>query len=178
MDTKPSLLSPTRADAWIWSILKSVISDRVAGLMLTNPNTLGLFENDIAEISDLVHKAGGLMYCDGANMNALVGRARPGDMGFDVMHYNLHKTFSSPHGGGGPGSGPCRRQKNTWNRFCPSRWFPFVRMEHTYRDFDRPHTVGKIHSFYGSFMAYLRAYLFILYYGREGLKEICGKCRL
>ena len=82
------------------------LSGRVAGLMLTNPNTLGLFEDDIAEICDVVHDHGGLVYCDGANMNALVGRARPGDMGFDVMHFNLHKTFSSPHGGGGPGSGP------------------------------------------------------------------------
>src|SRR5262249_8101314 len=78
----------------------------VAGFMLTNPNTVGLFEEDILEISRLVHEAGGLMYCDGANMNALVGTARPGDMGFDVMHVNLHKTFSVPHGGGGPGSGP------------------------------------------------------------------------
>jgi glycine dehydrogenase subunit 2 len=79
--------------------------------MLTNPNTLGLFEDDIAEICDLVHRVGGLMYCDGANMNALIGRARPGDMGFDVMHYNLHKTFSTPHGGGGPGSGPVAVKK-------------------------------------------------------------------
>jgi glycine dehydrogenase subunit 2 len=151
--------------------LKSVISERVAGLMLTNPNTLGLFEDNIAEISDLVHKAGGLMYCDGANMNALVGRARPGDMGFDVMHYNLHKTFSSPHGGGGPGSGPVAVKK-ILEPFLPVPMVS-VREDGTYyRDFDRMHSVGKIHSFYGSFMAYMRAYLFILFYGREGLKDI------
>ena len=94
---------------------------QVAGFMLTNPNTVGLFEEEILEISRLVHEAGGLMYCDGANMNALVGTARPGDMGFDVMHVNLHKTFSVPHGGGGPGSGPVG-VKAILEPFLPVRW--------------------------------------------------------
>jgi glycine dehydrogenase subunit 2 len=151
--------------------LRTLINDSVAGLMLTNPNTLGLFEYSIAEISELVHGVGGLMYCDGANMNALVGRSRPGDMGFDVMHFNLHKTFSSPHGGGGPGSGPVAVKKSL-EPFLP---VPMVTKDSSgvYAfDYDRPQSVGKIHSFYGSFMAYLRAYLFILYYGKEHLHEI------
>ena len=151
--------------------LKSLVNERTAGLMLTNPNTLGLFEYDIAEISDLIHKAGGLMYCDGANMNALVGRARPGDMGFDVMHFNLHKTFSSPHGGGGPGSGPVAVKKI----LEPFLQAPVVAKREDgayYRDYDRAQSVGQIHSFYGSFMAYLRAYVYILFYGREHLKDI------
>jgi len=151
--------------------LKTLINENVAGLMLTNPNTLGLFEDSIAEISALVHTVGGLMYCDGANMNALVGRARPGDMGFDVMHFNLHKTFSSPHGGGGPGSGPVS-VKGFLEPFLPA---PMVTKtidgKYTF-DYNRPHSVGKIHSFYGSFMAYLRAYLYILYYGKNHLREI------
>lgn len=92
--------------------LKSVLNDEIAGLMLTNPNTLGLFETNIKEIADLVHEAGGLLYYDGANMNAIMGVSRPGDMGFDVLHYNLHKTFSTPHGGGGPGSGPVGVKKD------------------------------------------------------------------
>ncbi len=151
--------------------LKSLINERTAGLMLTNPNTLGLFEGSIAEISRLIHEAGGLMYCDGANMNALVGRARPGDMGFDVMHYNLHKTFSSPHGGGGPGSGPVA-VKRILEPFLP---VPVVRKKadgSLYQHYDIPQTIGKIASYHGSFMAIMRAYLLILYYGRENLKQI------
>jgi glycine dehydrogenase subunit 2 len=151
--------------------LRTLVNENVAGLMLTNPNTLGLFETSIQEISALVHSVGGLMYCDGANMNALVGRARPGDMGFDVMHYNLHKTFSSPHGGGGPGSGPVAVKKMLE---------PFLPVPHVVKandgpysfDYDRPLSIGKIHSYYGSFMAYMRAYLYILYYGRENLRQI------
>jgi glycine dehydrogenase subunit 2 len=151
--------------------LKTLINENVAGLMLTNPNTLGLFEYSIAEIAELVHGVGGLMYCDGANMNALVGRARPGDMGFDVMHFNLHKTFSTPHGGGGPGSGPVA-VKSILKAYLP---VPMVTQNEdgTFGfDYSRPQSIGKIHSFYGSFMAYLRAYLYILYYGKEHLKEI------
>ena len=143
----------------------------IAGLMLTNPNTLGLFESDIQEISDLVHAAGGLMYCDGANMNALVGMARPGDMGFDVMHVNLHKTFSVPHGGGGPGSGPVGVKKLLE---------PFLPVPQAHRrddgtftlDFNRPHSVGQIATFYGAFLAVVRAYAYIRHYGREHLAEI------
>lgn len=151
--------------------LKTLLGENIAGLMLTNPNTLGLFEYDIAEIADLVHKAGGLMYCDGANMNALIGRARPGDMGFDVMHFNLHKTFSTPHGGGGPGSGPVALK----SILAPYLPVPQVakRGDGTlYLDYDRPESVGKIATFYGSFMAILRAYVYVLYYGREKIRQI------
>ncbi len=142
----------------------------VAGLMLTNPNTLGLFEDDIAEICEGTHRAGGLVYCDGANMNALVGRARPGDMGFDVMHFNLHKTFSSPHGGGGPGSGPVA-VKSLLEPYLPAplvvRTDAGLRMEHA-----RPKSVGRIHGWHGSFLCVLRAYVYILFYGRERLAQV------
>ncbi len=150
--------------------LKTLLNDHVAGLMLTNPNTLGLFEDDIAEICDLIHKTGGLIYCDGANMNALVGRARPGDMGFDVMHFNLHKTFSSPHGGGGPGSGPVGIKK-ILEPYLPVP--QVIRTKDGYRmDSDRPKSVGKIHGYYGSFLCILRSYAFIMYYGRERLAQV------
>ena len=148
----------------------SELSGRVAGLMLTNPNTLGLFEDDIAEICALVHECGGLVYCDGANMNALVGRARPGDMGFDVMHFNLHKTFSSPHGGGGPGSGPVA-VKQSLEPYLP---VPMVKKtgDGYQLDYDCPKSIGRIHGWYGSFLCILRAYVYILYYGRERLAQI------
>jgi len=150
--------------------LKTLLSDKVAGLMLTNPNTLGLFEDDIAEICALTHQAGGLVYCDGANMNALVGRARPGDMGFDVMHFNLHKTFSSPHGGGGPGSGPVG-VKSLLEPYLPVP--QVVETKEGFRlDYDRPKSVGKIHGYYGSFLCILRSYAYIRYYGYERLAEI------
>ncbi len=150
--------------------LKTLLGDHVAGLMLTNPNTLGLFEDNIAEICDLIHKTGGLIYCDGANMNALVGRARPGDMGFDVMHFNLHKTFSSPHGGGGPGSGPVGIKK-ILEPYLPVP--QVIQTEAGYRmDYDRPKSIGKIHGYYGSFLCILRSYAFIMYYGRERLAQV------
>ncbi len=159
-----------RVAAWIWRIFESLLTETVAGLMLTNPNTLGLFEDDIAEICALIHKAGGLVYCDGANMNALVGRARPGDMGFDVMHFNLHKTFSSPHGGGGPGSGPGRHQ-GILEPYLPAP--QVVKTADGFRmDYDRPKSVGKIHGYYGSFLCILRSYAYIMYYGRERLAQI------
>jgi len=150
--------------------LKTLLGDHVAGLMLTNPNTLGLFEDDIAEICDLIHKTGGLIYCDGANMNALVGRARPGDMGFDVMHFNLHKTFSSPHGGGGPGSGPVGIKK-ILEPYLPVP--QVIKTEDGYRlEHDRPKSIGKIHGYYGSFLCILRSYVYIMYYGRERLAQV------
>ncbi|BDI32390.1 putative glycine dehydrogenase (decarboxylating) subunit 2 [Capsulimonas corticalis] len=156
--------------------LKSELSDKIAGLMLTNPNTLGLFEDDIAEICDLIHGCGGLVYCDGANMNALVGRARPGDMGFDVMHFNLHKTFSSPHGGGGPGSGPVA-VKAILEPYLPTP--QVVKTENGFvLEHNIPKTVGKIHGFYGSFLCILRSYLFILYYGKERLKDVADNAVL
>ena len=173
--------------------LKAVLNDRVAGLMLTNPNTVGLFEDEIQEINDLIHEAGGLVYCDGANMNALVGRARPGDMGFDVMHFNLHKTFSSPHGGGGPGSGPVSVKAS----LIPYLPVPMVTKqvastspspvptgegaggEGSYRlNYDIPKTVGRIHGYFGQFMCILRSYVYIMYYGKERLRDIADNAVL
>lgn len=149
--------------------LKSVLDDKVAGLMLTNPNTLGLFEESILEISKLVHEAGGLLYYDGANMNANMGITRPGDMGFDVCHMNLHKTFSTPHGGGGPGAGPIGVTKEL-EKFLPK---PVVGLKDGkyYLDCDRPYCIGKIKSYYGNFGVLVRAFSYILTMGAEGLKE-------
>ena len=141
----------------------------VAGLMLTNPNTVGLFERSIREICRIVHEAGGLVYMDGANMNALVGWARPGDMGVDVIHLNLHKTFSTPHGGGGPGSGPC---------CCTRELEPFLPVPRVARegdgykfDYDFPQSIGRVKAFYGNFGMHLRALAYILTHGAEGLRE-------
>ena len=157
----------------------------VAGLMLTNPNTVGIFEKNIREICDIIHTAGGLVYMDGANMNALVGIARPGDMGVDVIHLNLHKTFSTPHGGGGPGCGPC---------LCTAEMAEFlpvpriVKIEANtlpdgdvrggaaerpgYRlDFDAPNSIGRVKAFYGNFGMMIRALSYIYTHGADGLKE-------
>jgi glycine dehydrogenase subunit 2 len=141
----------------------------VAGLMLTNPNTCGIFERDIQEICSVVHEAGGLVYMDGANMNALVGVARPGDMGVDVIHLNLHKTFSTPHGGGGPGSGPC---------CCTAELEPFLPVPLVVRggdgfalDYGRPQSIGRVKAFYGNFGMHLRALAYILTHGSDGLRE-------
>lgn len=155
--------------------LKAALSDEIAGLMLTNPSTLGLFEKSIKEIADLVHEAGGLLYYDGANMNAIMGVVRPGDMGFDVIHYNLHKTFSTPHGGGGPGSGPVGVRKDLVE-FLPS---PVVEKkgDSYVLDYDRPYSIGKIKSFYGHFGMLVRAYTYILSYGPE-LKAVSEKAVL
>ncbi len=156
--------------------LKSVLDDEIAGLMLTNPSTLGLFETNIKEIADLVHESGGLLYYDGANMNAIMGITRPGDMGFDVIHYNLHKTFSTPHGGGGPGSGPVGVRSDLV-KFLP---VPIIeKTESGYvLDYDRPESIGKIKSFYGHFGIMVRAYAYILTMGAEGLKEVSEKAVL
>lgn len=141
----------------------------VAGLMLTNPNTVGIFERNIKEICETIHAAGGLVYMDGANMNALVGIARPGDMGVDVIHLNLHKTFSTPHGGGGPGCGPC---------LCTDALEPFlpsprvVKIGDVFRlDFNRPESIGRVKAFYGNFGMMIRALSYIYTHGSDGLKE-------
>ena len=141
----------------------------VAGLMLTNPNTVGTFETNIREICDTIHAAGGLVYMDGANMNALVGRARPGDMGVDVIHLNLHKTFSTPHGGGGPGCGPCLCTEEL-AQFLP---VPRVVKEgDTFRlDYDAPESIGRVKAFHGNFGMMVRALSYIYTHGAEGLKE-------
>ncbi len=144
---------------------------QIAGFMLTNPNTVGLFEEDILEISQLVHDAGGLMYCDGANMNALVGTVRPGDMGFDVMHVNLHKTFSVPHGGGGPGSGPVGVKK-ILEPFLPVP-MAVKRADGSFGlDSDRPLSVGKVGPYAGAYLAVVRGYAYLMHYGREKLPQI------
>ncbi len=143
--------------------LKSKLSPKVAAVMLTNPNTLGLFEKDILEITRLAHEAGAQMYYDGANLNALVGIARPGDMGFDVVHLNLHKTFSTPHGGGGPGAGPV----GVKSHLVPFLPVPTVeRTDEGFRfDYDHPQSIGKVRAFYGNFGMLVRAYAYIRTYG-------------
>ena len=148
--------------------LKKVVGEDTAGLMLTNPNTLGLFDENIVQISEIVHTAGGLLYYDGANLNAIMGIIRPGDMGFDVVHLNLHKTFATPHGGGGPGSGPVGVKKFL-EPFLPA---PMVekREDTYYFDYDRPQSIGKVKSFYGNFGVVLKAYAYILSMGAKGLK--------
>ena len=150
--------------------LKPLLDDTIAGIMMTNPNTLGMFEVEIMEIAKLVHEAGGLLYYDGANLNPLLGKVRPGDMGFDIMHINIHKTFSTPHGGGGPGSGPVgvaqklvdylpnpRVKKNAEGKF--------------YIDYGKD-SLGNVSTFFGNFGVMLRAYVYILTLGKENLKNV------
>ena len=150
--------------------LKAAVSERTAGLMLTNPNTLGIFEENIEEIAKIVHEAGGLLYYDGANLNPILGKARPGDMGFDIVHINIHKTFSTPHGGGGPGAGPVGVSEEL-TKFLPVPRIVFD--GERYRlDYDRPYSIGKIRSFYGNVAVLLKAYAYILSLGGEGLKEV------
>jgi glycine dehydrogenase subunit 2 len=151
--------------------LQKALSEKTAALMLTNPNTLGLFEDEILKISKLVHDAGGLLYYDGANLNGIMGKARPGDMGFDIVHFNLHKTFATPHGGGGPGAGPVGVVKEL-EKFLP---VPVVELDKArkryYLDYNRPHSIGKVSSFYGNFGVLVKAYVYILMMGAEGLQE-------
>jgi glycine dehydrogenase subunit 2 len=150
--------------------LQEKSNDEVAGLMLTNPNTLGLFESDIIEIEKTVHDCGGLLYMDGANLNALLGIARPGDMKFDCVHINLHKTFATPHGGGGPGAGPvCVNEK-----LLPYLPIPQIIKRVDKYDFncDLPKSIGKVHSFYGNFSILVRAYTYIRMLGAEGISSI------
>lgn len=151
--------------------LRAVVGDDTAALMLTNPSTLGLFEEQIVEIAEIVHEAGGLLYYDGANSNAILGITRPGDMGFDVVHLNLHKTMSTPHGGGGPGAGPVG-VKSLLIPFLPK---PIVskREDGTfYWDYDRPQSIGRVKAFYGNFGILVRAYTYIRTYGPEGLRRV------
>ncbi len=150
--------------------LASQMNEDIAGLMLTNPNTLGIFEGEIHKIADILHQKGGLLYMDGANMNALVGKTRPGDFGVDVMHLNLHKTFSTPHGGGGPGSGPVACKK-VLEPFLPK---PIVvqRADGTLGfDYDRPQSVGRVRMFYGNFGMHVRALAYIMANGPDGLRQ-------
>ena len=148
--------------------LKRAVGPRTAGLMITNPNTLGIFEHEILEIASAVHEAGGLLYYDGANLNAILGKAKPGDMGFDIVHLNLHKTFATPHGGGGPGAGPIGVVRELAD-YLP---IPTVEFDGSryYLDYDRPKTIGKVRAFHGNVAVVLRAYAYILLHGAEGLE--------
>lgn len=151
--------------------LERVADDHTAALMLTNPNTLGLFETHIQDIARIVHAAGGKVYYDGANMNAIMGVTRPGDMGYDVVHLNLHKTFTGPHGGGGPGSGPVGVKKEL-APFLPK---PVIikKEDGTYGfDYDRPDSIGRVKAFYGNFGINVRAYAYIRTMGAEGLSQV------
>jgi glycine dehydrogenase subunit 2 len=151
--------------------LRERVGDDVAAIMITNPNTLGVFENEIAEVSDILHEHGALVYMDGANLNAMMGITRPGDFGVDVLHINLHKTFTTPHGGGGPGAGPVAVKK-ILEPFLP---YPVIekKSDGTYDfNYDRPQSIGKIKAFNGQFGMHVRALCYILANGAEGLKEV------
>lgn len=165
---KPCTLK-SQADGRIdLAALREAVSEKTAGIMITNPNTLGLFENDIKEISEIIHEAGGRLYMDGANLNAIMGKSRPGDMGFDVVHMNLHKTFSTPHGGGGPGSGPICVTKEL-APFLPGPWI--VKNDDGRFDLKKMPTAGSnsIHSYFGNVGIALRALAYILRLGGDGL---------
>jgi glycine dehydrogenase subunit 2 len=150
--------------------LEAQMNEDVAALMLTNPNTLGIFEQEIHKIAEILHAKDGLLYMDGANMNALVGKVRPGDFGVDVMHLNLHKTFSTPHGGGGPGSGPVAIKK-LLEPFLPRPVLTSKPDGTLDFDYDRPHSVGRVRSFYGNFGMFVRALAYILANGPDGLRQ-------
>jgi len=152
--------------------LRAAVGPHTAGIMLTNPSTLGVFERKIKEIAGIVHEAGGLLYYDGANLNAILGKVRPGDMGFDVIHMNLHKTFSTPHGGGGPGAGPV----GVSERLLPYLPVPMVgKQDDEYRvldELDRPQTMGRLSAFMGNAGVLLRAYVYARILGREGMVRV------
>ena len=151
--------------------VKAVMDETVAGIMMTNPNTLGLFETHVKEIADIVHARGGLMYLDGANLNAHLGIFRPGDTGFDIMHFNLHKTFSTPHGGGGPGAGAIG-VTGELDKFLPLPVLEKDAHGDLYFNYDRPHSIGRLHTFYGNFANLVRAYAYITNLGGDGLRRV------
>ncbi|MCK4607019.1 MAG: aminomethyl-transferring glycine dehydrogenase subunit GcvPB [candidate division Zixibacteria bacterium] len=150
--------------------VEAVMDDQVAGMMLTNPNTLGIFETHVAEIARIVHSRGGLMYLDGANLNANMGIFRPGDVGFDIMHFNLHKTFSTPHGGGGPGGGALGVRAEL-DRFLPTPVLEEDSHGELFFNYRRPDSIGRMHSFYGNFSNMVRAYAYIRTLGGRGLRR-------
>lgn len=150
--------------------LKTLLDNTVAAMMLTSPNTLGLFDRNITIIADMLHKNGSLFYGDGANLNAVIGTAKMRDMGFDIIHVNLHKTFATPHGGGGPGSGPVG-VADFLTSFLPVPVIDNNNNEYTLQ-YDRPDSIGHIHTFYGNFLVYLKAYAYIKMLGSEGLREV------
>lgn len=150
--------------------LKAAVSKDTAAFMLTNPNTLGLFERDVVEIAKIVHEAGSLLYYDGANLNAIMGKTSPGKMDFDIVHFNLHKTFATPHGGGGPGAGPIGVKRRL------EKFLPVPRIAHQGNlyslDYDRPFSIGKVRAFFGNFAVLVRAYAYIRMHGGAGLESI------
>ena len=150
--------------------LSAAVSDKTAAFMLTNPNTLGLFEAEVEAIAEIVHDAGAILYYDGANLNAIMGKTNPGKMGFDIVHLNLHKTFSTPHGGGGPGSGPVG-VVDRLSGFLP---VPTVARDgDAFKlDYDLPDSIGKVHGFHGNWGVLIRAYTYIIMSGSDGLTEI------
>jgi glycine dehydrogenase subunit 2 len=159
------------------SALEKMVDDDVAGLMLTNPNTLGLFEEEIQGIARAMHEVGGLLYYDGANLNAIMGRVRPGDMGFDIVHINTHKTFATPHGGGGPGAGPVAVSE----RLVPFLPAPLVDRDDAGRfsfDHDRPDSIGRVHGFFGNFGVLVRAYAYVFLHGGNGLTRVAERAVL
>ena len=153
--------------------LRNAVNERTAAFMLTNPNTLGIFENDVLEIADIVHEVGAILYYDGANLNAIMGKTTPGEMNFDIVHFNLHKTFSTPHGGGGPGSGPI----GVVSRLKDYLPVPMVAYdgEKYFLDSRVPKSVGKVRSFYGNFAVLLRAYIYIKMQGSDGLEWVANR---
>lgn len=170
---------PTDADGDVdLAALRQAVGPHTAGLMLTNPSTLGVFERRIADIAEIVHQAGGLLYYDGANLNAILGKARPGDMGFDVMHLNLHKTFATPHGGGGPGAGPVAANA----RLAPFLPVPIVGHTgdryHWLTETDRPQSIGRLSAFMGNTGVLLRAYIYARLLGRTGMSRVADYATL
>ncbi len=152
--------------------LEKLVDEDVAGLMLTNPNTLGLFEEQIKDIAAAMHRVGALLYYDGANLNAIIGRVRPGDMGFDIVHMNTHKTFATPHGGGGPGAGPVAVNARL-ERFLPAPVLGRDEDEDRYFwDHQRPDSIGRISGFHGNFGVLVRAFAYVFGHGRDGLREV------
>ena len=152
--------------------LEAALSEKTAAFMLTNPNTLGIFEHDVLKIAELVHDAGAILYYDGANLNAIMGKARPGDMGYDIVHFNLHKTFSTPHGGGGPGGGPIG-VKSALAKFLPVPMAAYSENENKYfLDHNIPNSIGKVKAFYGNFNVNVKAWLYIKLMGGSGLCDI------
>jgi glycine dehydrogenase subunit 2 len=160
------------------SALEKLVDEEVAGLMLTNPNTLGLFEEEIQGLARAMHEVGGLLYYDGANLNAIMGKVRPGDMGFDIVHINTHKTFATPHGGGGPGAGPVAVSE----RLVPFLPSPLLEQEEEtgrlYFVHDRPDSIGRVHGFFGNFGVLVRAYAYVFIHGGDGLERVSERAVL
>jgi glycine dehydrogenase subunit 2 len=173
-----TVVIPSNAEATVdLDALRRALDDRAAAVMLTVPNTVGLFEPQVLEVTRMAHEAGALCYMDGANLNALVGRVRPGDLGFDVMHINLHKTFSTPHGGGGPGAGPVAVAQRL-EPFLPVPLVVVERDRPLRLEWDRPQSIGRVHSFNGNFGILVRALAYMLTLGPEGLSEVSRRAIL